>query len=344
MTHAPGISIIIPLYNKEKYIGRAVRSALAQSVPNFEIIVVDDGSTDRGLGLVAEIEDPRLRLLRQDHRGVSAARNRGIAHARADLVAFLDADDEWVTEFLETILRLRASFPAAQVFGTGYVYVYDDGYWRLPYLRPVLGESWEGVLEDYFRVAATSDPPLCASAVAATRTALQAVHGFEETIASGEDLLTWARLAIRYPIAYSTRRLSLYHLGETSTAPLLPRLPQEPDRVGAELRRLLHSVEPQRRKWLRRYIGLWDKIQASALLQRGRPRSALRWCAAAVWRRPMDRRLYVYLLLGLLPAGLSQQAFVRMRRAAERRRLRHGAHDAAPWPTGTRTPLSEGVS
>ncbi len=93
-------SVIIPLYNKQSLIRRAVASVLAQSEPDFELIVVDDGSTDASVGVVRGIADPRLRLVSQSNQGPGAARNRGAGEARAGYLAFLDADDEWLPEFL----------------------------------------------------------------------------------------------------------------------------------------------------------------------------------------------------------------------------------------------------
>jgi len=325
----PLISVVIPLYNKAESIVRAIRSVLAQSIQDFEVIVVNDGSTDCGPDLVVSIGDPRIRRVDQDNRGVSAARNRGIAAARANLVAFLDADDEWTAEFLGTILRMRASFPEAEVFGTSYIYVYEDGSWRFPRTQAVLRGTQEGILGDYFRIAAASDPPLWTSAVAVTKKAILAVNGFEVGVTSGEDLLTWARLATRYPIAYSAQRLSLYHMGENCTPSMLQRHPDKGDVVGAELRKLLHSVKPERRKWLRRYIGLWDKMRASALLQQGETGLALRRCGAAVLRRPTDWKLYIYVLLGLLPSPVAKRAFVQILRATEMHRLRQ--NDQCSW-------------
>jgi GT2 family glycosyltransferase len=96
----PQVSVIIPLYNKEKYIARAINSVLNQTHKNFEVIIVDDGSTDQGPYIVSSIQDPRVTLLRQKNRGPGAARNLGIKMSRGHLVAFLDADDEWLPDYL----------------------------------------------------------------------------------------------------------------------------------------------------------------------------------------------------------------------------------------------------
>jgi len=201
----PTISVIIPLYNKEADVERAINSVLSQTIENFEVIVVNDGSTDKSPFIVRAINDSRIRIIDQKNAGVSAARNRGIQEAQADLIAFLDADDEWKPSFLETILDLRERYPECKVFASNYLYREPNGNSRLPIIRGLPPHPWNGIIEDYFKVAAKSDPPLWTSAVAVSKDAIQSVGMFPVGVTSGEDLLTWARLACRYNIAYSTQ-------------------------------------------------------------------------------------------------------------------------------------------
>ncbi len=110
------VSVVVPLYNKLRWIQRALDSIAAQTLADIEVIVVDDGSTDGGDAIAQSYPDPRFRLIRQANAGPGSARNRGLLECRAELVAFLDADDEWLPEYLETIageLQRRGSGVAA---------------------------------------------------------------------------------------------------------------------------------------------------------------------------------------------------------------------------------------
>jgi cellulose synthase/poly-beta-1,6-N-acetylglucosamine synthase-like glycosyltransferase len=212
MSNPPAFSVIVPLFNKETTVKRALTSVLNQTFQNFEIVVVDDGSTDRGADIVRNLADPRIRLFHKDNQGVSVARNRGIREARADMVAFLDADDEWLPGYLGGIHKLINSFSECDVFATGYEYVCPVGTSRLPEftgLAIAVGSS--GIMENYLEVAASSDPPLWTSAVVVRKRALEKVRGFPEGIVAGEDLLTWSRLAVHGKIAYLNIPLARFH-------------------------------------------------------------------------------------------------------------------------------------
>src|SRR6478736_2185706 len=101
---APAVSIVIPAYNYAHYLPETIASVLAQSFARFELLVVDDGSTDNTKAVVQALKDPRIRYVWQPNRGLSAARNTGIAECRFNYVAFLDADDLWQPDFLECVM------------------------------------------------------------------------------------------------------------------------------------------------------------------------------------------------------------------------------------------------
>src|ERR1051325_11534551 len=114
-------SVVVPLWNNRATVRETVASALAQHFADFELIVVDDGSTDGSVETLAGMDDPRLRIVRQANAGPGPARNAGIAAARADWIAFLDADDLWLPDHLAELDRVRTRFPDAGLIGTAYL-------------------------------------------------------------------------------------------------------------------------------------------------------------------------------------------------------------------------------
>jgi len=154
------VSIIVPLYNKAPHVRRALDSIAAQTFADFEAIIVDDGSTDDGAAIVANYSDARFRLIRQANAGPGAARNAGIAQARGELIAFLDADDEWLPEFLYESVRLLESFwPEVASVTSGYI-------------EHPSGKSTEklwrkrGLTDGVQRVQPDTEPPLVVSMLA----------------------------------------------------------------------------------------------------------------------------------------------------------------------------------
>ena len=113
-------SIVIPLYNKEDSVAMSLRSILAQSFQEFEIIIVNDGSTDRSVEQIRDITDPRIRLIEQANQGVSVARNTGIQNASYDFIAFLDADDLWHRDYLRCMADCIERYPEFSWWGAGY--------------------------------------------------------------------------------------------------------------------------------------------------------------------------------------------------------------------------------
>lgn len=298
------ISVVIPLYNKEKTVARALRSVLAQTFQDFEVVVVNDGSTDNSVQVVASIGgDPRIKLVNQPNAGVAAARNRGVAEAHGEVVAFLDADDEWLPGFLETVRGLVAAHPQSDIFATSYFKVGPDGQ-----RRPTMLASAD--LSDYFRVASSSEPPVNASCVAIKKHALEEIGGFPVGIRSGEDLLTWARLAVRGLVAYRAEPLAVFYRdgGEAVTG-TPTRFPDEGDPVGQGLRELLATVSVSQRESLQDYRALWHKMRARVFLVWGERRQALGEVRRSLACKPWQPRLYRYVVLAVLPVRWVRRLF-----------------------------------
>jgi glycosyltransferase involved in cell wall biosynthesis len=204
-------SVIIPLYNKAQHIRRAIDSVLAQTCGDFELVVVDDGSTDASAEMVRGYHDSRIRLISQENAGVSAARNRGIAEAKTNLIALLDADDEWSVDFLQTVLALREQFPNACVWGTAYAEL--DVHRHVKHLRlpEDIRRQTTGCLINFFRLA-LADQPCNASSSLVRKDALIKAGGFMVSLARLEDTDMLFRMALRYPVAYCPLAKAVYHL------------------------------------------------------------------------------------------------------------------------------------
>lgn len=198
-------SVVIPLYNKEFSIINTIQSVLNQTNPNFEIIVVDDGSTDNSVQLLEQLNDNRIRLIQQKNKGVSAARNRGINEAKYEWVAFLDADDLWKPIHLEEVLYMMSKYPNEMVYVTSFEY--SDN--RSTFKYPQKSDVFE--INNYFKEV-IKERLLWTSSVTVNKACFKKIGGFNININRGEDLDMWARLAKNYKIIKSVKVTSIYNL------------------------------------------------------------------------------------------------------------------------------------
>lgn len=291
------ISVIIPLYNKADSIAKALDSILAQTYQDFEVVVVDDGSTDNGATIVEQHKDSRIRLIHQTNAGVSAARNRGIEEALGEYVAFLDADDEWEPQFLEEIITLQRMYPECRAQATNYIFN-SRGVKSSTILRKLPFKGEYGVLTNYFVVASCSHPPVWTSAVCIERKLLQEIGGFPVGVKSGEDLLTWARIAVRTNWAYSLKAYAQYNFDPISIKDAPTRIPENIDVVGYELKRL--RKEYTKIKGLRLYLSLWHKMRSSMYMRLGYKKECTTEAFKALRYNPFNYKIYAYLLLNIL--------------------------------------------
>ena len=196
------ISVLIPLYNKASEVERTVRSVLAQSSLPHEIIIVDDGSTDRSLEVVRAIESPLIKIFTQPNAGVSAARNRAIREAQGEWVALLDADDRWHADYLAEQERMIERYPDCGAYATAFKV--DDG------LREVVGDTpqSEGVV-DFFKES-MHRYVMIPSATLLRRELVLELGGFPEGMRMGEDQYLWTKVARRAKVAFSPKPLVIY--------------------------------------------------------------------------------------------------------------------------------------
>ncbi|WP_426413183.1 glycosyltransferase family 2 protein [Bradyrhizobium ganzhouense] len=203
MSEKPFISVVIPLYNKADFILKTLRSAADQIDVEFEIIVVDDGSTDGGARLVESTG--RLRLIQQANAGVSTARNRGVAAAEGKWIAFLDADDLWSPDHLAGLLNAAKDNSAIAAFSNLQLQSRAGG----PLIdRKVAAQK----VEDYFSFAlANGGYPMSSSSILVLRDELLAAGPFAVGVSAGEDIDMWCRLACQGAFVYNAKLSATYN-------------------------------------------------------------------------------------------------------------------------------------
>lgn len=206
----PHFSIIIPLYNKAPYIRKAVESVVEQTYKEWELVVVDNGSTDGSGEIVASYTDQRIKLLHLDENiGPGGARNQGVAECTAPSICFLDADDWWEPTFLEEIAGLIDRHPGAGIYGTGY-YIVNDGKKRVAPIGLVDGFT-EGEINYCHVYAKTLCMPLTSISVCMPRSVFEEMGGFPSDVKLGEDFLLWLRIALANNVVLLNKPLSNYN-------------------------------------------------------------------------------------------------------------------------------------
>jgi glycosyltransferase involved in cell wall biosynthesis len=186
---AMDISVVIPTYNHARFLAQAIESALNQTYPVREVIVVDDGSTDNTPAVAAAFGD-RIRYIRQENSGPSRARNRGIREARYPWIALLDSDDWWLPEKIRLEREALARDPDATLVYSSVYWVRQDGSWELRRALPP-HRLWPRLR--YHQCVLGSD-----SVVLVRRDALLEAGGFDETLIACEDWDLWVRLRVRH--------------------------------------------------------------------------------------------------------------------------------------------------
>ncbi len=201
---SPAVSIVMPCFNAAAHLPASVGSVQAQTLGDWELIAVDDGSTDATLAWLRTQTDPRIRPLGQTNRGVSAARNVGLAAARGQYVAFLDADDTWAPDFLEKMLAVLQHRTDAVLAYCGWQNVGLPGGRGMPFVPP----DYETPAKAEILFAGCRWP---IHAALVRRAAVEAAGGFDPTLKNAEDYALWLRVATTAPIVRVPEVLAFYH-------------------------------------------------------------------------------------------------------------------------------------
>lgn len=202
----PYFSVVIPLYNKENYISETLESVLSQTFADFEVIIVNDVSTDESLTVAQKFADGRIRIINHEkNKGLSASRNTGIENSQADLIAFLDADDLWEPKFLETIYNLVINHPEAALFATKYTEIY---YTDIPIIPSFNAKT--GILANFFK-SNINKPVYCPSSLCVKKSVFNII-GLYKDVYFGEDVDFNIRAHLKYKMAYSEDSLVRYRM------------------------------------------------------------------------------------------------------------------------------------
>src|SRR5688572_7246314 len=281
---SPTVSVIIPAYNYGRYLESSVKSALAQTYPISEIIVVDDGSTDETESVVSGFGD-QVRYIRLDHTGVSAARNRGVAESTGELLAFLDADDIWLPE---KIAKQVARFSDPEI---GLVYCgmqeFDSASGEPLDLQLNGAEGWvahQHVLFEGEIIDAGG------SAIMVSREAFDNVGGFDTCLRNGEDWEFCFRIAQRYKVGYVREALVDYRIHIANVTKDVAEMERS---MLIALGKIFKTDDESLRRVRRRSYGNIHKVLAGSFLYSGDYSGFARNLLKSLWYRPEFLRFYL---------------------------------------------------
>ena len=233
---------------------------------------------------------------------------------------FLDADDEWKPDYLKTQYELTLKYPACSVFACNYEFKDTQGRVTPTIIRKLPFKGEDGILSNYFEIASYSHPPLWTSAVMVKKNSIQSIGGFPIGIKSGEDLLTWARLAVKYKIAFSTNVYARYSIPPKKQANNYTRdiqikdVKKVPDFIGSEIESFYLNSEGKLKKDIRLYLSFWYKMRASINLSLGYKYPAILCANRSIYFNPLNWKVYRFYIITLFPSSLIKKILCRFRK------------------------------
>ncbi|MBA6152774.1 glycosyltransferase family 2 protein [Gelidibacter maritimus] len=210
----PFFSVLISLYNKEGFIKTTIESVLSQTFQDFEIIVVNDGSTDASETMVNSILDHRIKYFKQDNKGASAGRNAAISKASGQYLALLDADDIWQENYLETINQLITFHPEQAVFATAVTIETSNGLVRSMYSINNIKDK-EIYIVDYFK-SSYINTVLTSSSTVVHQNVFDKIGTYDTSLKSGQDTDLWIRIGLQYKVVFINDALVTYRYEKKS--------------------------------------------------------------------------------------------------------------------------------
>jgi len=294
-------SIVIPLYNKAPHIADALRSVLAQTLSPAEIIVVDDGSTDGGAEIVRQFLEKDIILLRQNNAGVSAARNIGTSRATSGYVAFLDADDAWGPQHLQTLKELITCFPGLGLYSTLYEIHMQD---RIFAPHSAYPRGFCGVVDDFFARMATGLSLVLPSTACVAKPALQDIGGFPEDMQRGEDLVAWFRLSAKFGMAHAAR-VTVINNRDAVNRSILIRETGPPGALVFLLNLLASGLPPKQRASVKTLFRRMAFFTAAGMREAGDKAGLRAIMSLAAGKRMYGLAAKIALLLAAPPAALT---------------------------------------
>lgn len=209
----PKFSVVISVFNKEKYIAETLKSVLAQTFTDFEVVILNDGSTDNSEAEILKFNDPRIRYFSKENQGASVARNFTIQQAKAKYIALMDADDYWYPFYLEEQNILIIEFPNESVFATATEIKRNGKVFKNSYSLPTIANN--AVIVDYFE-ASQLDSVLLSISTVLKKEVFENVGWYDPKIKSGEDTDLYVRIGLKYKVVFSPKVCATYVVRKNS--------------------------------------------------------------------------------------------------------------------------------
>lgn len=199
----PFFSVIIPLYNKEDLVEQTITSLLNQLFTDFEVIIVNDGSTDNSLSKITPLIDSRFTIINQNNKGAASSRNTGVTLSKGSYIALLDADDLWKPNHLFELKKLIETFPSAGLYCNNYEIFYTNDLSNPAQFNFEFNDDCL-IVPDFFKASITNCVAWT-SAVGFSKRKFEAVGGFNPELKTAQDLDLWIKMALKYDVAFNPK-------------------------------------------------------------------------------------------------------------------------------------------